>query len=97
MARYLVISTPDRIRICDLSFRKAALYPTELLGHQCLLCQTLFGFGLAYPTKKDTSCERHFTLKPTTRAAGTLRRAVRSSAFTGILGGRHMECAYLLL
>ena len=27
-------NTPDRIRICDLSFRKAALYPTELLGHQ---------------------------------------------------------------
>ena len=26
--------------------------------------------------------------------AGTLRRAVRSSAFNGILGGRHMECAY---
>ena len=27
-------STPGRIRTCDLSFRKAALYPTELLGHQ---------------------------------------------------------------
>ena len=34
MATYLAISTPNRIRICDLSFRKAALYPTELLGHQ---------------------------------------------------------------
>jgi hypothetical protein len=29
-----------------------------------------------------------------TKVAGTLRRAVRSSAFAGILGGRHMECAY---
>ena len=29
-----------------------------------------------------------------TEVAGTLRRAVRSSAFNGILGGRHMECAY---
>ena len=29
-----------------------------------------------------------------TKVAGTLRRAVRSSAFNGILGGRHMECAY---
>jgi hypothetical protein len=26
-------NTPDRIRTCDLSFRKAALYPTELRGH----------------------------------------------------------------
>ena len=25
-------NTLDRIRTCDLSFRKAALYPTELLG-----------------------------------------------------------------
>ena len=29
-----------------------------------------------------------------TKVAGTLRRAVRSSAFTAILGGRHMGCAY---
>ena len=29
-----------------------------------------------------------------TKVAGTLRRAVRSSAINGILGGRHMECAY---
>ena len=29
-----------------------------------------------------------------TKVAGTLRRAVRLSAFNGILGGRHMECAY---
>jgi hypothetical protein len=29
-----------------------------------------------------------------TTGAGTLRRAVRSRAFAGILGGRHMECAY---
>jgi hypothetical protein len=29
-----------------------------------------------------------------TKVAGTLRRAVRSPAFTVILGGRHMECAY---
>jgi hypothetical protein len=28
----MVPNTPDRIRTCDLSFRKAALYPTELLG-----------------------------------------------------------------
>ena len=27
-------NTPGRIRTCDLSFRKAALYPSELLGHQ---------------------------------------------------------------
>ena len=35
-------------------------------------------------------------LRPTkpTKVAGTLRRAVRSSAFTAILGVRHMECAY---
>ncbi len=26
--------------------------------------------------------------------AGTLRRAVRSSSFVGILGGRHVKCAY---
>ena len=30
----------------------------------------------------------------TGKVAGTLRRAVRSRAFTGIPGGRHMECAY---
>ena len=29
-----------------------------------------------------------------TKGAGMLRRAVRSQAFTGILGGRHMDCAY---
>ena len=29
-----------------------------------------------------------------TKGAGTLRRAVRSQTFAGILGGRHMECAY---
>ena len=29
-----------------------------------------------------------------TKVAGTLRRAVRSLRFAGILGGRHMECAY---
>ncbi len=28
------------------------------------------------------------------KVAGTLRRAVRLSAFTAILGVRHMECAY---
>ena len=28
------------------------------------------------------------------KVAGTLRRAVRSLAFTRIPGGRHMECAY---
>ena len=27
-------TTPDTIRTCDLSFRKAALYPTELRGHR---------------------------------------------------------------
>jgi hypothetical protein len=32
-----------------------------------------------------------------TKVAGTLRRAVRSQAIARILGGRHMECAYLLL
>ena len=29
-----------------------------------------------------------------TKVAGKLRRAVRSSRFAEILGGRHMECAY---
>jgi hypothetical protein len=29
-----------------------------------------------------------------TKVAGKLRRAVRSSRFAGILGGRHMACAY---
>jgi hypothetical protein len=29
-----------------------------------------------------------------TKVAGTLRRAVRNPAFTGIPGERHMECAY---
>ena len=29
-------STPDRIRTCDLSFRKAALYPTELPGQDSI-------------------------------------------------------------
>ena len=29
-----------------------------------------------------------------TKVAGSLRRAVRSSRFAGVLGGRHMECAY---
>ena len=31
--------------------------------------------------------------KPT-KVAGKFRRAVRSSRFVGILGGRHIECAY---
>ena len=34
MVRAMLPSTPGRIRTCDLSFRKAALYPSELLGHQ---------------------------------------------------------------
>ncbi len=34
------------------------------------------------------------TMAQPKKVAGTLRRAVRSSAFAGILGGRHMECAY---
>jgi hypothetical protein len=34
------------------------------------------------------------TLTKPTKVAGKLRRAVRSSRFAGILGGRHMECAY---
>ena len=29
-----------------------------------------------------------------TKVAGSLRRAVRSSRFAGVLGGRHMERAY---
>jgi hypothetical protein len=29
-----------------------------------------------------------------TKVVGTLRRAVRSQAFGGSFGGRHMECAY---
>ena len=32
-------NTPGRIRTCDLSFRKAALYPTELLGQWCFRCE----------------------------------------------------------
>ena len=32
--------------------------------------------------------------QPTKVAGGTLRRAVRSWTFAGILGGRDMECAY---
>ena len=35
----------------------------------------------------------HSATQPT-KVAGKLRRAVRSSRFAGILGGRHMECAY---
>jgi len=31
-----------------------------------------------------------------TKVAGKLRRAVRSSRFVGILGSRHIECAYYL-
>jgi hypothetical protein len=31
---------------------------------------------------------------PPTKVAATLRHAVRSWTFAGILGGRHMECAY---
>ena len=31
---------------------------------------------------------------PPTKVAGKLRLAVRHPAFAGILGGRHMECAY---
>jgi hypothetical protein len=33
-------------------------------------------------------------MQRSTKVAGTLRRAVRSPAFSKILGGRHMECAY---
>jgi hypothetical protein len=31
-----------------------------------------------------------------TKVGGKLRRAVRSSRFVGILGSRHIECAYYL-
>ena len=37
---------------------------------------------------------RHLWTLPT-KAAGTLRPAVRGRAFARILGGRHRECAYL--
>ena len=40
---------------------------------------------MIFPTKRNDE---------TGKVAGTLRRAVRSRAFTGIPGGRHMECAY---
>lgn len=33
------LTTPDRIRTCDLSFRKAPLYPTELRGRSRRLPQ----------------------------------------------------------
>ena len=39
-------STPGRIRTCDLSFRKAALYPSELLGHQDRRWATRLDFNL---------------------------------------------------
>ena len=37
---------------------------------------------------------RLFPFNRSAKGAGTLRRAVRSEAFGGILCGRHMECAY---
>ena len=46
-----------------------------------------------------TKAISHYFLSESGRptiGAGTLRRAVRIQAFTRILGGRHMECAYLL-
>ena len=48
------------------------------IARAVLIFDNLVGFSGTQPTK----------------VAGTLRRAVRSSAFSGILGGRHMECAY---
>ncbi len=39
-----VLSTPDRIRTCDLRVRNALLYPAELRGR--LGCKDLFEFTL---------------------------------------------------
>ena len=50
-------------------------------------------------TKKELNYLSPYIFRQTrmtqpTKVAGTLRRAVRSSKFAGILSGRHMECAY---
>jgi hypothetical protein len=37
----IYITTPGRIRTCDLRFRKPTLYPTELRAPQYLTCQSL--------------------------------------------------------
>ena len=45
-------STPGRIRTCDLSFRKAVLYPTELQGHAPIV-GTLASVGTHFGTEAE--------------------------------------------
>ena len=45
-------STPGRIRTCDLSFRKAVLYPTELQGHAPIV-GTLASVGTHFGTETE--------------------------------------------
>ena len=47
-----------------------------------------------YLELKSTPIAIALSVPKPTKGAGMLRRAVRSQAFAGILGGRHMECAY---
>lgn len=47
------MNTPGRIRTCDLSFRKAPLYPTELRGQSGITRATpADGTGRAIPTRR---------------------------------------------
>ena len=71
--------------IVALLIRKARSRPQVYTVRRCessSMCR-----GLPPITRQNAKTQQ-------TKGAGTLRRAVRSRAFAGIPGGRHMECAY---
>ncbi len=58
-----------------------------------LISRNALAYGLAR-LRIDAQISFEPKRLPPKKAAGTLRRAVRSRAFAMIPGGRHMECAY---
>ncbi len=69
-------STPDRSRTCDISFRKAALYPSELRGRRSVRAANgsfyPFFLGQATPPFDNSALTRHFCL-----TSSSCRRSVR--------------------
>ena len=75
-----------------LGYQKQEKEAVKNLFSKQLLCER-FVFSRSATRRQPPSSSVALEAQPT-KVAGTLRRAVRVSAFTAILGGRHMECAY---
>ena len=99
---HLCVRESDHRRLLGMVFSRGASQPTHLCGgggHRVGSGNDNFLAKphLQYSINKVASLrlsETQIEVTQPTKVAGTLRRAVRSSAFTAILGERHMECAY---